>query len=57
MCGICFIKKCKKPTANESQPQHPGMPVYEDVLLTDTKQREQTLELKQNIAYGPIVWP
>ena len=60
MCGICFIKKCnKKPRpagANKShdQPQQHPMPVYEDVLSSfkDVKQREQILELKQNVAYS-----
>ena len=54
LCGICFVKKCKNPGANESQPQYP-MPVYEDVLLTDINmQHNLTIELEQNIAYGPI---
>ena len=61
MCGICFIKKCNKeprPGANKShdQPQQHPMPVYKDMLSSfkDVKQREQILELKQNVAYGPI---
>ena len=62
MCGICFIKKCnEKPrpagvNKSHEQPQQHPMPVYEDVLSSfkDVKQREQILELKQNVAYGPI---
>ena len=53
VCGICFLKKCKRPGTNDSQPQLP-MTVYENVLYEDILQQEQTLELKQNVAYDHI---
>lgn len=53
ICGVCFIKKYKKPEANET-PSHHHVALYEEVLPTNIKQGEKALELKQNLAYASI---
>ena len=53
LCGVCFIKKCKKPK-DTGTPEHPHHHTAEKVLSADTEQREMALELKQNAAYAPV---
>ena len=53
LCGVCFNKKCRTPEGIGTLPPH-HIDLYEEVLSSDTKQREKALELKQNIAYAPI---
>ena len=47
ICGICFTKK------RHRQVKAPGhiTAIYEDVLPIGAQQQEQSLALKQNVAY------
>ena len=57
LCGVCFIKKCKKPEDTgtpKHRHHHTAMRESENMLSTDTEQREMALELKQNAAYAPV---
>lgn len=60
VCGHCFSQRCKTPHKEmldkNIQPlqSHPT-PVYEDILPKKSlKQAEQEVELKDNVAYGPL---
>jgi hypothetical protein len=59
LCGH-FCRKERKNTQTSTDPRTASRcdqenisstPIYDDVVL---KQREQELELKENVAYGPI---
>ena len=48
LCGL-FCRRERKTAENKVNKKQ--IPYYDDVML---KQHEQELELKENIAYGPI---
>jgi hypothetical protein len=50
ICGICFSKKCNKPLRMRD-----STAVYEDVVPSGGRRQEQSLVLKQNVAYVSVV--
>ena len=48
---IHFSRKFKQ--SSKETPSQP-VPLYEDVLPSAVKHQEQDLELKENVAYGPL---
>ena len=61
VCGW-FCHKCKQSRANKEnsyhdkgsqQPQIPG-PLYEELHQESTRKYQDLVELKENVAYGPI---
>ena len=59
MLFLYFILRCKQSHGNKTdQPAQtqPSLPVYEDIHVSppSTTDNKQVIELKENIAYGPI---
>ena len=48
---VYFSRKFKQ--SSKETPSRPD-PLYEDVLPSAVKYQEQDLELKENVAYGPL---
>lgn len=58
VCGHCFSQRHRRlakmpPDKSIQHLQNHPAPVYEDVLAS--KQKEHKLELKENVAYGPLL--
>ena len=51
LCGHFCQNKRKTAAGNVSHKKTLGTPYYNDVVL---QQHQQALELKENVAYGPI---
>ena len=54
LCGVFFIKKCKKPDKATGSPTPQHIALYEEVSSRDIEQREKAVEFEQNIAYASI---
>ena len=56
VCGHFFGRKSKQPPTET--PDHPSasqpVPLYEDVTSSDVEQQEGGLEMRENVAYGPL---
>ena len=50
---VYFSRKFKQSSKETVTPSQPD-PLYEDVLPSAVKYQEQDLELKENVAYGPL---
>ena len=50
LCGHFYQKK-RKAAGTVPHEMSQGIPFYDDVMLT---QNEQVLEMKENVAHGPI---
>ena len=57
VCGHYFGQKSKQPstgTPDHPSASQPGVPVYEDVASSAMEQQEGGLQMKENVAYGPL---
>ena len=56
VCGHFFGRKSKQPPTET--PDHPSasqpVPLYEDVTSSAVEQQEGGLEMRENVAYGPL---